>query len=416
MYLCIIYGVLIAFLCPCAHAKPLSIKEVEYLALNSSPEILQFKAKARGLLQQSVADRQLSDPQLMAGAINVPTNSFSFTQDEMTMLAVGLQQQLPRGHSLAIKSKQTRALAGAEYIKAKEQASLILRTVRETWLELYYWDAALRLIKNNRSNYRHLLKESESQYSAGKINQADVLQVQVELSRLTNQTLQVEQQIDLTRAQLGRLIGQKQAQRPLLSKLPNWPKPPKAASLQKRLQRHPLLLIDGATIAAAREEVALAKEQYKPSWLLGVSYGFRQGQMPNSMPRSDMLTAQLTVDLPLFPGKRQDRQFAASVYRLQASHMDRAIHYRDLLKELKAQRLIWEKLSQREHIYQQQLLPEVRQTVKALLLAYQNTEVDMGLILRAYSNELLIKQEQLQVRVDKMKARAALLYLEGLSA
>ncbi|PPJ44370.1 transporter, partial [Rhizobium sp. KAs_5_22] len=76
--------------------------------------------------------------------------------------------------------------------------------------------------------------------------------------------------------------------------------------------------------------------------------------------RSDMLTAQVTVDLPLFPGKRQDKQFQASVYRLQASHLDRAIHYRDLLKELQGQYAIWEKVSQRERIYQQQILPEAK--------------------------------------------------------
>jgi outer membrane protein TolC len=406
------------FLCFYSHAQAnsLSIGEAEFLALNLSPEIQQLKAKACGLQQQAIADGQLLDPQLMAGAINVPTNSFSFTQDEMTMLAVGVQQQLPRGRSLTIKSKQTQALATAEQRKIKEQVSLLLRSVRETWLELYYWNQALKIIHDNQKIYRSLLKVSESQYSTGKGNQSDVLQVQVELSRLANQSLQIEQQIDLLRAQLGRFIGQEQAKRNLSEHLPSWLKPPSRLVLQHRLKSHPLILIDGATIEAARQEVALAKEQYKPGWLLGASYGFRQGQMPNGMPRSDMLTAQVTVDLPLFPGKRQDRQFQASVYKLQASHMDRAIHYRDLLKELQAQYAIWEKLSQRERIYQGQLLPEAKQNAKASLLAYQNTTVEMNTVLRAYSNELDIRQEQLQVLIEKMKARVVLLYLEGLTA
>ncbi|HHM2297803.1 TPA: TolC family protein [Legionella anisa] len=409
--------IIICFLCYCsfAQAKPLNIGEAERLALNLSPEIQQLKAKAGGLQQQAIAEGQLSDPQLTAGVINVPTNSFSFTQDEMTMLAVGIQQQLPRGHSLAIKSKQTKALATAEHRKVNEQISLLLRNVRETWLELYYWNEALRIIHDNQNIYRRLLKVSESQYSAGKTNQSDVLQVQVERSRLANQALQIEQRMDLLRAQLGRFIGQDEAQRNLSKHLPSWLKPPSRLVLQQRLKRHPVILIDGATIEAARQEVALAKEQYKPGWLLGASYGFRQGQMPNGMPRSDMLTAQVTVDLPLFPGKRQDKQFQASVYRLQASHMDRAIHYRDLDKELQAQYAIWEKLAQRERIYQQQLLPEAKQNAKASLLAYQNTAIEMNTVLRAYSNELDIRQEQLQVLIDKMKARVALLYLEGVT-
>ncbi|STY78841.1 Outer membrane efflux protein [Legionella wadsworthii] len=409
--------IVICFLCfySFAQAKPLSIGEAEHLALNLSPEIQQLKAKAGGLHQQSIAEGQLSDPQLTAGVINVPTNSFSFTQDEMTMLAIGVQQQFPRGHSLAIKSKQTKALATAEHRKVREQISLLLRNVRETWLDLYYWNEALAIIHDNQKIYRRLLKVSESQYGVGKTNQSDVLQVQVELSRLSNQELQIEQRIDVLRAQLGRFIGQQEAQRNLSENLPFWLKPPSRLILQQRLTKHPLIQIDSATIEAARQEVALAKEQYKPGWLLGASYGFRQGQMPNGMPRSDMLTAQVTVDLPLFPGKRQDKQFQASVYRLQASHLDRAIHYRDLLKELQGQYAIWEKLSQRERIYQQQILPEAKQNAKASLLAYQNATVEMNTVLRAYSNELDIRQEQLQVLIEKMKARVALLYLEGVT-
>ncbi|CAM2888607.1 TolC family protein [Legionella anisa] len=229
--------IVICFLCfySFAQAKPLSIREAEHLALNLSPEIQQLKAKADGLHQQSIAEGQLSDPQLTAGVINVPTNSFSFTQDEMTMLAVGVQQQFPRGHSLAIKSKQTKALATAEHRKVREQISLLLRNVRETWLELYYWNEALEIIHDNQKIYRRLLKVSESQYGIGKTNQSDVLQVQVELSRLSNQELQIEQRIDLLWAQLGRFIGQQEAQRNLSENLPFWLKPPSRLILQQRL-------------------------------------------------------------------------------------------------------------------------------------------------------------------------------------
>lgn len=49
---------------------------------------------------------QLTDPQLVAGVAYVPTNSFSLTQDDMTMEQIDIQQAFPRGHSLLMKSKQ----------------------------------------------------------------------------------------------------------------------------------------------------------------------------------------------------------------------------------------------------------------------------------------------------------------------
>ena len=56
---------------------------------------------------------------------------------------------------------------------------------------------------------------------------------------------------------------------------------------------------------------AIARE---PGWMLDLSYGFSGEDMSGMEPRSDMLSAMVTVDLPLFrgepPGPRGDRRRA----------------------------------------------------------------------------------------------------------
>lgn len=396
--------------------EPLSLSESEHLAIINSPELRQIEANTNALKQEAVAKGQLSDPQLIVGAANVPTNSFSFTQDDMTMINVGLQQSFPRGHSLAVKSKQTKALAKAQQRKLQEQAALLLRNVRETWLDLYYWIEARKVIRKNRFLYQRLLKAAESQYSAGKGNQSDVLQVQVELSRLNDQSAQIEQRIDILRAQLRRWIGMDEANRPLSRTLPTWGKPPALDLLEKRLQQHPLIKVDAANIEAARDEVAYAKEQYKPGWMLDVGYSIRQGRMADGQSRSNFVGAQVTVDLPIFPGNRQNRQLQASAYQLEAAQLEQDVHYKDLSKELNSQYAIWQSLSKRENLYRGQLIPESKQNSKAALLAYQNATTDLTTVLRAYSNEITIRLERLQIQVERAKTRAALFYLEGITA
>lgn len=396
-----------------AQNLPLTLTEAEHLAINKSPELQRLNANCQALMQQSIADRQLPDPQLAAGTINVPTDTFSFTQDEMTMVQVGLQQQFARGKSLKMKSLQTGALAKNELIKIKEQKLTLVRTVREIWLELYYWTEALRILKTNEALYKELLQVTQSQYSTGKINQTDVVQVQLELSRLKNQVIQNKQQIAVLKAQLGRWIGMNHVNRPLALAMPHWPALPSMARLQDRLMNHPILKADAATIEASSFEVAYAKEQYKPGWQLGVGYGLRQGRMPDGTPRSDMLTAQVTMDLPFFTANRQDRQLNASLNKLNATQMDRHIHYRDLLQSLTVQYTTWEHLLEREHLYNKQVIPEAKQNAKAALLAYQNTSIELTTVLRAYSSELTIRLEHIQLQVERLKAHATLLYLEG---
>lgn len=393
----------------------LSLSESEHLAIMNSPELRQIEVNVRALEQEAVAKGQFSDPQLIVGAANVPTNSFSFTQDDMTMINVGLQQSFPRGSSLAIKSKQTRSLAKAQRRKLQEQAALLLRNVRETWLDLYYWIEARKVIHENRSLYQRLLKASESQYSAGKGNQSDVLQVQVELSRLNDQSAQIEQRIDILRAQLGRWIGMNEANRPLSNTLPPWQNPPPLELLERCLQQHPLIKVDAANIEAARGEVAYAKEQYKPGWMLDVGYSVRQGRMSDGQSRSNFVGAQVTVDLPIFPGNRQSRQLQASAYQLESAQLEQDIHYKDLSKELNSQYAIWRSLSRRDNLYRGQLIPESKQNSKAALLAFQNATSDLTTVLRAYSNEITIRLERLQIQIERAKTRAALLYLEGIA-
>jgi outer membrane protein TolC len=396
-------------------AMPLSLFDAEHLAVSTALELKQLQANADSLEQQAVADGQLSDPQLIAGVVNVPTNTFSFSQDDMTMKMIGLQQTFPAGHSLAMKSKKTKALAKAQRQKIQEQAAMLLRNVRETWLDLYYWKQAEVILRENRSLYRRLLEATESQYSTGKGNQSDVLQLQVELTRLHDQNVQIEQHIDILRAQLGRWIGMDEANRPLLNSLPHWSNPPSVNALQARLLQHPLLKVDSANIEAAHREVDYAREQYKPSWVLDVGYGFRQGHMTDGSRRSDMLTAQVTVDLPIFTSNRQNKRLCAGAAQLEATKLDRDIHYKDLLKELTTQYAIWQSLSKRENLYRSHLALEAKQNSKAALLAYQSATTDLTTVLRAYNNELTIRLEQIQIQVEGAKARAALLYLEGIT-
>src|SRR3990167_7058322 len=398
---------------------PLSVIDAERIAISSAPEIQRLQDNTQALKQQAIANRQLSDPKLIAGAINVPTNTFSFNQDDMTMVEVGLEQYFPPGHSLAMKSNQTRALATAEKRKAAEKTIMILQNVRDTWLDLYYWTHAANIVRSNRTLMSFLLKSSQSQYSTGKDNLSNVLQVKLERSRLDDQLDQIHQSIDILRAQLARWIGQNQADQKL-STLPKWPNPPSLTVMQTQLQRHPLLKVDSANVIAASDEVAFAKEQFKPGFTVGLDYGVRQGNMMdanNGMPveRSNMITAQVSMDLQLFTHNRQSRRLRASSYQLQSAQLERQVHYRDLLKALREQYALFQQLSLREKIYSRHLIPVANQNSKAAMLAYRSATTDLATVLRAYTGARNIKLEQLQIKIERYKARSALLYLQGLS-
>jgi outer membrane protein TolC len=416
-----IFGSLLVVLYVCSFkiyaavpVKPLSIFEAEQLAIVLSPELRRLNAEAEALDQKAIADGQLPDPSLMAGTINVPTNTFSFKQDDMTMIMGGLEQKIPPGHSLAIQSRQTKAQAGVFRAQLKEQELVIVRTVQETWLELYYLQHEAEIIRSNRQLFAYLHKVAQSQYAAAKATQTDVLQVQIELTHLDVQQVQIAQQIDQSRAKLGRWIGQENARRKLSAQLPKFPKVPPLNLLKVKIQRHPLLQADLGAINASREAIAFSKEQFKPGLVLDVNYGVRQGHMENGVPRSDMITAQASIDLPIFTKHRQTPRLRESLLHLEAAILDRNTHYRDLNELLISTYAAWTQLGKRNSLITNKLVPQSKQNAKASLLAYQNATLDMNTVLRAYTGQLDIKLEQLQIQIEQLKSRAALLYLQGI--
>ncbi|WP_392536707.1 TolC family protein [Legionella sp. 227] len=394
-------------------STPLSFYEAGQRAILFSPELKRLRTEAEALDQKAIADGQLPDPKLMAGTINVPTNNFSFTQDEMTMIMGGLEQRLPPGHSLAIKSRRTKAESGVYRARFQEQKLAIVKTAREAWLELYYWQQAANIVQKNRRLFVYLLKVAKSQYAQAKATQSDVLQVEVELSQLDEQLVQITQQMEQVRAKLGRWIGQQEARRPLTATLPALPHLPSLDALKAKIKCHPLLKADFSAIQASRQSVALAKEQFKPGIVFDVNYGFRQGRMPDGTPRSDMLTAQVTVDLPIFPKYRQTPRLRESYLHLESAFLDRHAHFRDLMEMLLSTYAAWQQLTRRDAVFTKQLMPEAKQNAKAALLAYQSATTDMNTVLRAYSGELTIQLEQLNVHIEQLKTRVALLYLQG---
>lgn len=391
----------------------LYLSEAENLALQDEPTLGSLDQKAQALEQTAVADGQLDDPQAMFGLINVPTNNFALNQEDMTMVMVGVQQTFPRGHSLADKSLQMQAQSRALHIRTEAQTRVLIQNVRTTWLDIYYLNRAAAILHKNQATLNEIVKTVRTSYSVGRQTQTDVLQAELESNRLIDEDLKIKNQQGILRAQLARWIGENAANRPLAETLPHWEHPPSLSQLQMQLACHPLLRADQEDVQAKRAEVAYAEEQFKPGWMLGLSYGFRQGHMDDGSSRPDMVTAQVTVDLPIFPSQRENKRLNASTHELLATQLTRDAQYRDLNKSLTSTYNTWLTQSKQLALYRKKFLPLAVQNAKAAFLAYQNAKSGLNSVLRSRLYSEAVQLQTLKLEIDVAKSRAALFYLQG---
>ena len=387
-----------------AAETPLTLERAEQLALLQAPGLAQHRNNVQVAAERAIADGQLPDPQLMVGAINVPTDTFSLNQDDMTMTMIGIRQAFPPGATRALRVQR----AGYDLTRAQARLELerrsLMRNVRRAWLELYYLDAARRQIDSLRPLSERQRQAAEGRYRAAQDSQQAVLQARQALARLTDRDYVLRAQQQRVQATLARWIGVS-AQEPLPATLPDLPAVPE----RFEAEQHPEWRASHADYDSARTDIDLARQDYKPGMMLDLSYGLRR-PMPDGRERSNMVTALVTVDLPLFRAKRQDRRLAEK----QAMEAGARYEVEDKTRDLQAQyatlRADHEALAQRVQLYTQQIIPNARREAS---VSVAGNARDQALLREAQIKAMETELELIRLRVDLAGNQADLLYLTG---
>ena len=391
----------------------LSLREAESLAIGQDPRLSEIRLKSEALQESAVAAGTLPDPKLKFGLMNFPTDTFDREQEPMTQIQVGVVQMFPGGDTLQLKSDRMAVNARGETARAMAQQRNVIQQVRMNWLDVYYWQHAAEVVSKNRGLFKQLVNVTESLYAVGRRKQQDVLRAELELGLLDDRETQVTTMVEMTRANLAKLIGQAAANRPLTTAFPPLPDILGPEINQQRLAQHPLLEMEQARVDASQKDVAIARQAYKPAWLLDVTYGFRDGFNPDGTDRADFLSAMVMVDMPFFTGNRQDRNLSANKLKHQASLYAREDRVRELNKAWEASYAEWLRLGERVRLFETSLLAKARENSKASMHAYQNDQGDFSSLMRARIMEFETELKALRMKVEHAKSQAKLLYLVG---
>lgn len=396
--------VFVLFITPLTAGAELTLAEAERLALEQAPWFAHHRSNVEAAAERAVYESRLPDPQLVLGAINVPTDSYRLNQDDMTMTMVGVRQSFPPGDTLALKGRRAQKELAREQAKLDAERRTLLKQVRQSWLEVHYQEESLRLLQEARRLQQKLLDAAEGRYRAAGDMQQSVWRARQALARVNEREPMVKAQIARARATLGRWIGMAAAQ-PLAAARPVLPAPAPGFDAAA----HPEWLASDAMQGAARLEVDMAREEYKPGWMLDLSYGFRR-PMPDGTERSNMLTAMVTVDLPVFRSKRQDRRLAEKQALESGARFETEDKRRELETLHSMARAEYEALTARVKVFEEQLLPALRRESQVTLAGFARDQTEYR---DAQMKAIEAEQEYARLRADLAKTQAELLYLTG---
>ncbi len=391
-----------------AGAAPLSFDEALRLAEARSPRLVAQQAGIDAAADLEISAGRLPDPKLLLGVDNFPVTGpdrGSFTADFMTMRKIGLMQTFPSED----KRRAETALAGAS--REREAARLetlkleLRRLTAQAWLARYHLEARRKALEALRAENRKLVKTVEALVAGGKASPSDALRAQAEDLALADRATELGRELAAAHAELRRWVGGS-ADEPLAG-------PPPAAQLdaaawRARLHRHPELaaLIPERAVREAELEQALAAK--RPDWDLELAFAQRGPGFGN------MVSAQVTVDLPLFAETRQDPRIAAKrreLERLAAEEEDLRLR---AAAELEAMLAEWDAVNERLARGERELLPLLKRQAELALASYSGGSDSLDAVLAARKQLFEARLAQIDARLarDRLWAQLAFLFRE----
>lgn len=390
------------------------------IALSQDGNRKQYFAQSQAMRETGIASATLMDPKLKVGFGGLPVDSFQFDEDPMTNISVGLMQQFERGDTLDLQKKKAGQQADGLALQVQARELTVANSMTQLWVELGYQQVAESIINENRRLLVELENYVQTNYSIGKSEAQDLLNAQLQVSKL-DEKLQANQQVQRRLiSQLSEWLGSEwlgsqainsQAVDPqgrlhatnqidwslLESKLATNNDATKHYQL---LMEHPLVKITDATISSNQTQVELAEQAYTPQFGVEVMYAHRQANNMAGDPASDLVSAYLTVDIPLFTGNRQDKNLSAAQYQVGAAKSQKDT----LLSQMNAQvnALLVDKanLTQRLERYQSTLLPQTSARISAVERGYQNNTAQFNDVIAATADELALQLEQQRLITD----------------
>jgi len=409
----ILTGVSFATIANAQQDIPLTLAAAEDLAIEQEPGRDAMLAQAEAFDEESVAVGQLPELKLRVGIANFPIQSGGFTTEGMTQAQLGLRMEFPPGGTLEASTRQFESLAVEMREKAAGRNRDVLTAVRQTWLDVYYWQRTHAIVDEVRPFFADLATVTRSLYSVGRKNQQDLLRAELELSRIDDRLIDVSNQHARAIAMLSEWVG-RDASRPVAEKLPAWQELPPLESLQSSLLEHPSVQAADARIDARSARIDLAEEDYKSGWVWDLGYGYRDGYLADGSARSDFVSLSVTMDLPFFRENRQDRRLAAAFSERRSATASKQELLRRLNSRLKAEYAQWTELSRRIDLFETRILTQAGSNAQASLVAYQSDAADFADVMRAYIDHLNARVDHTRLQVERAKSFATLANFGGI--
>jgi cobalt-zinc-cadmium efflux system outer membrane protein len=365
----------------CQSEKPLlKVDKLIDEAIQNNPEILVAKKKWEIVKEKVPQAFALEDPMLGLGVISLPTN-FSFRDEDMTMKEVSVSQKFPFPGKRPLMREMAEKEAEAVSTEIQEKVNRIIKDVKTAYYELSHVYRTTEVTQRNKKILEDFARIAETRYAVGEGIQQDVLKAHVEVSRMVDELIMLEQKRRALEAKLNALLNRPHdtpvgmPEEVIFKKLPI-----AIEEFQKMaLESNPTLKGMKKMIEAKEKSHGLAKREYYPEFNVRFAYGQRDNSP--EMKRRDMLTGMVEINIPIFYKSKQDRKVAEAMADIQATEAQYQAMKNEIQFMIADMATMVQRVERQLELYKTGIIPQVSLQVSSAMSAYRVNKADFMTLL-----------------------------------
>jgi outer membrane protein TolC len=376
-------------------------------ALTNNPSLASMKQRIAVKENEAVRAGALADPKAWIGLVNVPTNTWSLSEEDMTGKEVGISQMLPypgkRDNSSRIVVREKEQV---EFDLA-EMRNMLRSDVKMAYAELSAVRAQAEVVRRVRAILEQIVEVSREMFAVGKGSQPDVLRGQVEFQKMREMLLMLENRERVLSVRLNTLSALPPGEPvPPLDHLAEFRLDLSADELRKiYLEDRPARKAIEARIRRGDLLVRQAEYEGKPEFEVAASY-MQRNKMSDGTNRPDMVSAMVSMTLPVWRKGKVDPGI-----RAMTAEKEMAVRDEEALDNESAN-VIGSSLSSVGNfrsvatLYRTTLIPQAEQSVQSNLEAYRVGKIDFPMLMDSVMTVLNFRKEYLGM-VGEMHATKA---------
>jgi outer membrane protein TolC len=356
----------------------------------------------------------LPDPQFTLQHLSVgsPRPFAGYTNSDFAYIGLGVTQDIPYPGKLKLRGEIAKREADVSQQQVESVRRAVFAQIKASYFHLAYLSKTLAILESDGELLKQVEQAADARYRSGKGTQQDVLQAQLQKTKLVREIAMHHLEVGKLEAQLKQFLNRPQdspdiepadlTETPLLQ---NYQELLAAAKAQ-----NPELAASQKMIDKQSLQVDLARKDFYPDF--NVQYMWQRTD-PTQFRAYYMLS--LSVRVPIYRSRKQKPELAQAQAEEVRARSALEAQSQQVASELRAQYVVAQQTTELLKIHREGLAPQARSSFQSGLAAYQSNKQDFQAALTAFLDVLHLDEEYWQNLAEYETAIARLEQITGLS-